>query len=334
MADSSGDGANTAGDLQVSAEGITVVKTFEGERFPFPVVTFEITSDRDEPVTIRMVEPIPEDVAPDKLGFHPDYGEKHWTVGEGTVVFEREIEPDDRYETFYGVRSGVDGPETLLAEPTLKAADPFSDFDVDTAEEAADSSTGGTDTADDADADTDSSDETDTAADDGGADQTAAGASADASAGDVDSGDSGSDDEYDNVVQEVLAGTDEDEDIRATMDSDTGSATAADADDGPDAGSSTTGPDAESSAAGTDAAQASGAAVDGSDLPASHEAALNQASEQIAAAHEEAIEIATEHISQAHEEAIEMAVERITEAHQEALETALEQIAEADETDE
>lgn len=109
----------------VASEGVTVEKSFEPNDFPVPAIAFAVRSEREVPVSVRLVDSVPEDVAPENIGFHPKYGAEFWSVdGEG-IVFERELAPNEEYTTVYGLR-GDDGedPEKFLSEPTLESVAP------------------------------------------------------------------------------------------------------------------------------------------------------------------------------------------------------------------
>lgn len=109
--------------VRVSAEGVRVLKRYAAEEFPVPAIAFDITSGREDAVTVTLSDTIPEDIDIEDLGFHPDHGSEHWTVGEDEVTFEREIEPDSTYTTVYGIRV-ADDIEQFLTEPSIESVDP------------------------------------------------------------------------------------------------------------------------------------------------------------------------------------------------------------------
>lgn len=106
----------------VETDGVTVSKFFNAEDFPVPAVAFDVDSDRDEAVTLRIVDEIPDEFGIDQIGFHPEYGSEHWTAsGDGVVRFEREIEPGESFTTVYGVRMEDGQDETpFLSAPTVE----------------------------------------------------------------------------------------------------------------------------------------------------------------------------------------------------------------------
>ena len=111
-----------AGDVvEVSDEGITVTKRYTPDEFPVPAVRFEITSEHDEPVDVRLSEDIPESFPMDGVGFHPEYHSDQWTAFQDHhVEFTGTIEPDDSLVTVYGVRLGEDDDGgQFLTEPTI-----------------------------------------------------------------------------------------------------------------------------------------------------------------------------------------------------------------------
>ncbi|WP_136715238.1 hypothetical protein [Halorientalis salina] len=112
-------------EVTVASNGITVIKTFEADAFPVPAIAFRIKSDRTEAVTVRIVDEVPENVAVEDLGFHPEYGSEFWTIEDDEITFEREIESEEQYTTVYGIRAtGTDNVEQFLTEPDIADVDP------------------------------------------------------------------------------------------------------------------------------------------------------------------------------------------------------------------
>jgi len=112
-------------EVTVSVDGITVVKRFEEDEFPVPAIAFEFHSGRDEPVTVRLRDAVPDGVAVEDLGFHPEYGSEYWTVDDGGISFERELGAGAEYTTVYGIRAtDTEDIEQFLVEPTIEAVDP------------------------------------------------------------------------------------------------------------------------------------------------------------------------------------------------------------------
>ncbi len=108
-----------------SSDGVTVVKRFEEDEFPVPAIAFEFTSDRDEPVQVTLRDTVPDSVAVEDLGFHPEYGSEHWTIDEDEITFEREIEAGGDYTSVYGIRAtGTDDVEKFLTRPEITNVDP------------------------------------------------------------------------------------------------------------------------------------------------------------------------------------------------------------------
>jgi predicted nucleic acid-binding Zn-ribbon protein len=111
--------------VSVSSDGVTVDKRFEEDEFPVPAIAFEIQSERSETVTVTIVDEVPEDVAVEDLGFHPEYGSEFWTIDEERITFEREMEASGEYTTVYGIRAtGTEDVEKFLTEPVIESVDP------------------------------------------------------------------------------------------------------------------------------------------------------------------------------------------------------------------
>jgi methyl-accepting chemotaxis protein len=128
--------------LTVGADGVTVTKRFEADEFPVPAIAFELTSQRDEAVRVRLRDRVPPGVAVEDLGFHPEYGSEHWTIDGETISFERELGPEAEYTTVYGIRAtDTEDVEQFLTEPTVEdvvAADPQTEASQDVVPESDD----------------------------------------------------------------------------------------------------------------------------------------------------------------------------------------------------
>jgi len=112
-------------EITVVSDGVTVIKRFEADEFPVPAIAFNFQSDRTEPVTVTLTDVVPEDVAVEDLGFHPEYGSEYWSIDDDQITFEREIEPGAEYTTVYGIRAtGTDNVEQFLTEPAIEQVDP------------------------------------------------------------------------------------------------------------------------------------------------------------------------------------------------------------------
>jgi len=108
-----------------TSDGVTVVKRFEEDEFPVPAIAFEFTSERDEPVQVTMTDAVPDGVAVEDLGFHPEYGSEYWTIDEDEISFERELEAKTEYTTVYGIRAtGTEDVEKFLTVPEITDVDP------------------------------------------------------------------------------------------------------------------------------------------------------------------------------------------------------------------
>jgi len=112
-------------EVTVTAHGISVIKRFEEDEFPVPAIAFEFSSDRNEPVDVRLRDAVPGTVEVEDLGFHPEYGSEYWTIDEDEINFERELEAGADYTTVYGIRAtGTDDVEKFLTRPELAEVDP------------------------------------------------------------------------------------------------------------------------------------------------------------------------------------------------------------------
>jgi len=80
----------------VDEDGIRVEKSFTDDAFPVPAVMYELSSTREDPVRVRIVDRIPESFPMDRIGFHPEYESENWTAyKDHRVEFERVVDPGD-----------------------------------------------------------------------------------------------------------------------------------------------------------------------------------------------------------------------------------------------
>lgn len=109
--------------------GVTVEKRFEPDEFPVPAIAFTISSKRDDPITLRMHDTLPDEVNSDHIGLHPEYGGEYWSVEETSAVFKRPFDPNEEYVTVYGLRHiYVDTADQFLVEPEIEILDPATDI--------------------------------------------------------------------------------------------------------------------------------------------------------------------------------------------------------------
>lgn len=113
--------------VTVSSDGVTVEKSFEPDEFPVPAIAFALRSDRETAVSIRLTDSVPDDVAPENIGFHPKYGAEFWGIEDDRIVFERELTGGEEYTTVYGLRGGSEDREAameFMSEPTIESVQP------------------------------------------------------------------------------------------------------------------------------------------------------------------------------------------------------------------
>ncbi len=112
-------------EVTVGSSGVTVKKRFEEDEFPVPAIAFEFASEREESVRVRLSDQVPEGVAVEDLGFHPEYGSEYWEINNDTIIFERELGAGSDYTSVYGIRAtGTDDIKQFLTEPVIEEVDP------------------------------------------------------------------------------------------------------------------------------------------------------------------------------------------------------------------
>ena len=109
------------GKVVVREKDVEVAKSYDGERFPVPAIVFSIRSGREDSIEVRLVDRVPEEVSMDDIGFHPDHGSEFWSVEDHTLMFDRELAPEEEIEAVYGLRGpDADKPDFFLGEPAVE----------------------------------------------------------------------------------------------------------------------------------------------------------------------------------------------------------------------
>ncbi|TKX52540.1 hypothetical protein EXE44_18280, partial [Halorubrum sp. SS7] len=89
--------------------------------FPVPAVRYLLSSNREDPVRVRIVDRIPESFPMDRVGFHPEYESENWTAyKDHRVEFERVIDPDESVETVFGIRDDDPDLDGFLGTPVIE----------------------------------------------------------------------------------------------------------------------------------------------------------------------------------------------------------------------
>lgn len=132
------DTTNEQGEGMVCSEDGIVVRIRSREaRGEVPAYEYVVGSERTAPVAVRLRQPVPEDIAEADLGF-PSACEDHWALVDGSLVAELVIDPDDQFQTVWGVR----GDSHPSIDPPTVEVSPVGDdgADADQAEAADDAS--------------------------------------------------------------------------------------------------------------------------------------------------------------------------------------------------
>lgn len=84
----------------VTVDDVTVEKHLIRDHPLHVAVTFDIRSDRQDSVRLRLRDPVPDQFT---VGFHPDFGGEQWSRADQGVEFERVLEAGETYRTAYAV---------------------------------------------------------------------------------------------------------------------------------------------------------------------------------------------------------------------------------------
>lgn len=123
------DEADADSEVVAATDGVTLRKRYEEAEFHQPAVVYEFTSDRDEESVVRLIETIPEELAPEDLGFLGSTMERTWEIKGPKLVFENPLDRNESFTTAVAARGEHASAITdLLGHPDV--------FEVDTGEES------------------------------------------------------------------------------------------------------------------------------------------------------------------------------------------------------
>src|SRR6056297_577367 len=98
--------------VDATSDGVTVRKGLDLDTLALPALKFEIRSEREDPVGVRVVDRLPAAVDPDRVGVHADFGADQWTAFEdGRVTFTTRLDPERPVVTLYGI--WIDDPSRV-----------------------------------------------------------------------------------------------------------------------------------------------------------------------------------------------------------------------------
>ena len=95
--------------LSASRGGVQVYKSVEVEGVRLPTVLYALQSEREQPISVRMVDPLPSGVPPEAIAVHDDFDGDGWELGaDGRLAYSRELEPGEMCKTalFVGLDAG------------------------------------------------------------------------------------------------------------------------------------------------------------------------------------------------------------------------------------
>lgn len=105
-----------------SSEAVQIRKRFDEQTYGLPSIVYEIDSRRNDPVSVRIVETLPQDVDADHIGFHRRVARERWQKSGRTLTFEGEVESNGEHTTVYALHPEFSGDTEAFIErsPTLE----------------------------------------------------------------------------------------------------------------------------------------------------------------------------------------------------------------------
>lgn len=101
-------------------EGVTVEKELRADEFAVPSVVLSIRGPTGRAAVVRVLDPIPDGVDADEVGFHPKHGGEFWTFEGDHVAFERRFDPGEEYRTVYGFAVEPPGDGWSVGDPEVE----------------------------------------------------------------------------------------------------------------------------------------------------------------------------------------------------------------------
>lgn len=126
-----------AGAIRTHTNGVTVCKEI-GQYDDHLKVAFAIASRRPDRVRVSLVDLLPPPFPIEEIGFHDDYHRDRWTARRGgRVKFDRNLNPDERIVTLYGIRGSDEARGRALDVPPIVEVE-IPDRDDERAQESLD----------------------------------------------------------------------------------------------------------------------------------------------------------------------------------------------------
>lgn len=108
-----------AGAIRTHVDGVTVCKEI-GQYDDHLKVAFAIASRRPDRVRVSLVDLLPPPFPVEEVGFHDDYHGDRWTASRGgRVRFDRNLNPDERIVTLYGIRGSDEARAQAFDVPPI-----------------------------------------------------------------------------------------------------------------------------------------------------------------------------------------------------------------------
>lgn len=111
-------------EITERVDGVELCKYYETEEFELPSVVYTFSSRQPDNVEIHLEEVLPEELDPEHVGFHPDYGRDQWEVVEDGLEFDYELDAGEEYRTVLAVipASDVDVRQLVTEPATFEIA--------------------------------------------------------------------------------------------------------------------------------------------------------------------------------------------------------------------
>ncbi|WP_276261291.1 hypothetical protein [Haloglomus litoreum] len=103
-------------------QGVRVETAFDADRFGMPAIAVQLASERDDPVAVALVQPLPDGVSAADVSV-PDAYVDDWTLSGDRLVLRTRVEPGETVTSAFGLdvpaamARGALSPGTLDIEP-------------------------------------------------------------------------------------------------------------------------------------------------------------------------------------------------------------------------
>lgn len=118
-------GSHVTSSLSVSRGGVRIRKTVMVDGVAMPTVAYVVESERARPVTVRVVDEMPDGLAAGTIAVHDDYDAGGWRVdADGYLEYRRDLAPGETRKTAFFARADEALAREFFVAPSIETVRP------------------------------------------------------------------------------------------------------------------------------------------------------------------------------------------------------------------